>query len=128
MLEKFRTNLPNTRVICSTIQAADLPDNGFDAAISWGMIFHLNHLDQAIALTKVARTLKPGGLFLFTSGDKGDKDDDGIEGAPMNGVPFHYWSRTTEGYRELLEQMGLRLVDTFQDPETQDMYYLAQKV
>lgn len=127
MVEKFRRNLPNTPVICSTIQDADLPHGGFDAAISWGMLFHLNHADQATALAKVAHALRTGGRFLFTSGDRGNKDDDGIEGAPMNGVPFHYWARTPEGYRELLEQVGLRLIDTFQDRKTMDTYYLAEK-
>jgi hypothetical protein len=46
----------------------------------------------------------------------------------MTGVPFHYWSRTPEGCRELLEQSGLRLIDTFQDSRTQDTYYIAEKM
>ena len=128
MLEKFRANLPNTPVMCSTIQAVELPNNAFDAAILWGMIFHLNHGDQSMAFAKVAAALKAGGRFLFTSGDRGSKEDDGIEGAPMNGVPFHYWSLGADGYREALSQVGLRLVETSQDPRHSDTYYLAEKV
>jgi hypothetical protein len=114
-------------VICSTIQAVELPSDAFDAAISWGMIFHLNHDAQAVAFAKVAAALKAGGGFLFTAGDTGSEDDDGMDGAPMNGVPFHYWSRTPEGYRELLGDTGFKLIEMFQDPRTQDTYYIAQK-
>lgn len=46
----------------------------------------------------------------------------------MNGVLFHYWSRTAEGYRELLEQVGLHLIETCHDPRTRDTYYLAEKI
>ena len=127
MLEKFRTNLPGTPTICSAIQTAHLPDRHFDAAISWGMIFHLNHQDQAIAFAKIAAALKTSGRFLFTAGDRGNKGDDGIDGAPMNGVPFHYWSCTPDGYRELLEQVGFLFIETFQDRETQDTYYVSEK-
>jgi SAM-dependent methyltransferase len=126
MVEQFRTNLPGTPVMCSPIQTTRLPIDRFDAAIAWGVIFHLTHGDQALAFAKVARALKPGGRFLFTSGDRGDKDDNGIEGAPMNGVPFHYWSLTREGYRELLRQHGLRLIEVHQDGG-QNTYYLAEK-
>ncbi len=126
MLERFRANLPSTRAICSPIQTADLLPGHFDAAISWGMIFHLPHHDQALVFAKVAEALKPGGRFLFTSGDQGEPDDDGIEGAPMNGVPFHYWSLTPEGYEALLQQHGFRLIETHQD-SGKNTYYLAEK-
>jgi hypothetical protein len=94
----------------------------FDAAVAWGVLFHLPHEEQRKAMGKIASALKPVGLFLFTSGDQdGDK-----QGEPMNGVPFHYWSFTIEGYRELVAQNGMTLVDVHRDAG-QNTYYLAAK-
>ncbi len=122
MLERFQTNCPGTPFICSPIQSVDLQGQLFDSAVAWGVLFHLRHEEQRKAIAKVASALKPVGLFLFTSGDQdGDK-----QGEPMNGVPFHYWSFTIEGYRELLAQNGMTLVDVHCDAG-QNTYYLAAK-
>jgi SAM-dependent methyltransferase len=126
MLEKFRANLPATLAICSPIQSAMLPDEHFDAAISWGVLFHLPHAEQSLAIQRLASVLKTGGKLLFTSGDRGDRTDDGIQGEPMNGVPFHYWSLTPDGYRSLLAEHGLVLLDVHQD-QGKNTYYLAEK-
>jgi len=120
MLERFKTNCPGTPFICAPIQSADLDGRLFDAAVAWGVIFHLPHDEQRRAIAKIASVLKPGGLFLFTGGDEdGDK-----EGDPMNGVPFHYWSFSIDGYRELLRANGLTLVDVRRDVG-QNTYYLS---
>jgi SAM-dependent methyltransferase len=122
MLERFETNCPGTPFVCTPIQSANLEGQLFDAAVAWGVLFHLPHEEQRKAMGKVASALKPVGLFLFTSGDQdGDK-----QGEPMNGVPFHYWSFTIEGYRELLAQNGMTLVDVHRDAG-QNTYYLATK-
>jgi SAM-dependent methyltransferase len=121
MLERFEKNCPETPFICAPIQSADLEGRLFDAAVAWGVIFHLPHDDQRRAIAKIASLLKPGGLFLFTAGDEeGDK-----EGDPMNGVPFHYWSFSIDGYRALLKANGLTLVDVHRDAG-QNTYYLAR--
>ena len=62
-----------------------------------GVLSHLPHSEQALAVRRIASALKKRGKFLFTSGDKGTRIDDGIERQPMNEVPFHYWSLTAEG-------------------------------
>jgi hypothetical protein len=53
-----------------------------------GSSLHLEHAEQMKAIAKISQALKQGGLFLFTAGDR----DGSIEGTPMNGVPFRYWS------------------------------------
>jgi SAM-dependent methyltransferase len=121
MLERFEANCPGTPFICAPIQSADLEGRWFDAAVAWGVIFHLPHNEQRRAIAKIASVLKPGGLFLFTAGDEdGDK-----EGDPMNGVPFHYWSFSIDGYRELLRANGLTLLGVHRDVG-QNIYYLAR--
>jgi hypothetical protein len=44
-------------------------DGVFDAAVSWGMLFHLEPRDQAAAFAAVSRVLKPGAPFLFTAAE-----------------------------------------------------------
>jgi len=61
-------------------------------------------------------------FFLFTAGD----EDGSKQGEPMNGVPFHYWSFTVEGYRELLEANDLTLLDVRRD-DGKNVYYLGRK-
>ena len=122
MLEQFRVNLPHTPAICERIQSCDFHGRVFDAALSWGVIFHLPYDEQRQTFAKMADVLKPGGQFLFTSGDK----DGDIEGAPMNGVPFHYYSFSIEGYREVLRDYGFTLIDTHAD-RGQNTYYLATR-
>jgi len=121
MLERFQTNCPGTPFICAPIQSADLLGHVFDAAIAWGVLFHLTQEQQRLAIANIASVLKPGGLFLFTAGDEhGDK-----EGEPMNGVPFHYWSFSVEGYRQTLNANSLTLLDVHRDAG-QNIYYLAR--
>jgi hypothetical protein len=44
----------------------------------------------------------------------------------MNGVPFRYWSFTVDGYRKLLHEFGLTLLNVQRDAG-ENIYYLARK-
>ena len=77
------------------------------------------------AIAKVASVLKPGGWFLFTSGDE-QGDAEPFEGEPMNGVRFFYYSFTRDGYRDVLREHGLTLEKTHID-KGENIYYLARK-
>jgi SAM-dependent methyltransferase len=127
MLARFAVNFPDVPTICAPIQDCDLAGLTFDAAIAWGVMFHLPNSEQVKAIAKVASVLKPGGLFLFTSGDEqGGMDGEPFEGEPMNGVRFFYYSFTKDGYRDLLREHGLTLEETHLD-KGKNMYYLARK-
>src|SRR5262245_50758657 len=121
MLAHFRRNLPDVSVKCAAIQTCDLDPRRFDAALAWGVIFHLTPEEQLAAFAKVASVLKPGGRFLFTSGDM-----NGSIGGEMNGVTFPYFSFDVEGYRQLLAEHGLTLVDVHKD-RGDNTYYLAER-
>jgi SAM-dependent methyltransferase len=120
MLERFRVNCPDTPFVCGAIQSCDLGGIEFDAAIAWGVLFDQD--EQAKAIARLAQALKAGGRLLFTSGDR----DGSIQGLPMNGVPFRYWSFSVEGYRSLLEAHGIELEGTHADAG-QNIYYGAVK-
>ena len=122
MLEHFRINCPDVRVICAPIQSTDFEGMTFDAAVAWGVLFHMDHAEQEKVVAKVAEVLKPGGWFLFTSGDQ----EGSIQGEPMNGVPFRYWSFSMEGYRHLLKANAFALIDVHRD-QGDNIYYLARK-
>jgi SAM-dependent methyltransferase len=123
MLERFQANCPGTPFICSSIQSVDFQGRVFDAAVAWGVLFHLPHDEQRKAIAKIASALKAGGLFLFTSGD----EDGTKQGEPMNGIPFRYWSFSVERYREVLAARALTLLDVHRDAG-ENIYYLARKM
>src|SRR3954451_3225048 len=49
MLAQFRTNLPATPVVRADVRRCPFANGAFDAAISWGMLFHLPRADQIAA-------------------------------------------------------------------------------
>jgi SAM-dependent methyltransferase len=122
MLERFRLNCPDTPAICSPVQTCDFQRRTLGAAVAWGVLFHLPHDAQGRAVARIAEVLKPGGLFLFTSGN----EDGSKQGKPMHGVPFRYFSFSVEGYRNLLAQHELTLCDVHSD-RWDNIYYLARK-
>jgi ubiquinone/menaquinone biosynthesis C-methylase UbiE len=125
MLIRFRENVSGTPAVRGDARACPFLNETFDAAISWGMWFHLVPRDQATAFASVSRLLKPGAPFLFTAAEiPGVKADDrGITGT-MNGVTFHYYAVTD--YRTLLAEYGFDLVNVYDDPGV-STYYLARK-
>jgi ubiquinone/menaquinone biosynthesis C-methylase UbiE len=125
MLERFRVNLPTTSVVGGDARSSPFAENVFDAAISWGMMFHLTRGDQTTAFANVSRVLKLGAPFLFTAAEIAEiaSDDAGITGT-MNGVTFHYYA--VASYRALVARHGFELVDVYDDPGV-STYYFARK-
>ncbi|NOK32421.1 class I SAM-dependent methyltransferase [Corallococcus exercitus] len=122
LLARFQANFPHVPVVCAPIQSCELQARAFDAAIAWGVLFHLRHEEQEQAIARIASALKPGAAFLFTSGDTHGS----MDGAPMNGVPFRYHSYSVDGYRDLLRTHGLTLEETHTDPGG-NLYFLSRK-
>jgi SAM-dependent methyltransferase len=124
MLARFLINTPGTPAVRGDARRCPFADGVFDAAISWGMIFHLPRGDQAMVLASVSRVLKPGAPFLFTAAEREGDDAAGITGE-MNGVTFHYY--TVPSYRALAAEHGLELVSVYDDPGV-STYYLMRKL
>lgn len=124
MLARFRLNLPYTPVVCGDARWAPFKDGCFDAAISWGMMFHLSGSEQAAALANVSRVLKRGAPFLFTATEIDGAGDSGITGT-MNGVTFTYYA--VPSYQALVLEHGMVLTDIHDDPGV-STYYVARKL
>jgi ubiquinone/menaquinone biosynthesis C-methylase UbiE len=127
MLARFRLNLPGTPAVRAGAQTLPFADATFDGAVAWGVMFHLPQVEEIEVIASVARVLKPGGSFLFTGGYAAGADQDpGDHVGEMNGVEFHYYSFTRDGYRRVLADHGLSLVD-FHTDKGANGYYLATK-
>ena len=124
MLARFRVNLPATPAVRAVAQALPFADATFDGAVAWGVMFHLPQAEEINVIASVASVLKPNGSFLFTAGDVGDDSGDHI--GIMNGVEFHYYSFTVDGYRRVLIDHDLTLVD-FHTDKGENGYFLATK-
>jgi len=123
MLSRFVRNCPEAFAVRGVVQSIPFADGIFDAAIAWGVMFHLEPQDGVRAIASVSRVIKPGAPFLFTSGDVDDfhgKED------KMNGVTFRYFSYTRDNYRRILQDHGFALVDVHND-SGDNTYYLARK-
>jgi SAM-dependent methyltransferase len=110
MLERFRSNVPEATVQYARAQDSDFFGLTFDAAIAWGILFHLSDSDQEKVITKAAATLRPGGILLFTSGE-----EDGVRTGKMDNVEFSYRSLGVERYARILATAGLDLVSHHSD-------------
>lgn len=123
MLARYRQNCPEAFAARGTIQSCPFAEAVFDAAIAWGIMFHLNPDDAIQSVANVSRILKDGAPFLFSSGDV-----DGFKAklGNMNGVTFRYFSYSIESYRRILADQGLKLVDVHADSGN-NTCYLARK-
>lgn len=123
MLARFPLNCPDTPAVRAVAQACPFVEGTFDAAIAWGVLFHLPQPEQVQAVSDVSRVLKPGAPFLFTAGDVDGRDP---HVGTMNGVEFPYYSFTIDGYQRILHENGLKLI-AFHVDKGDNSYYLARK-
>jgi ubiquinone/menaquinone biosynthesis C-methylase UbiE len=124
MLARFVVNCAGTPALRAAAQCLPLRDDAFEAVIAWGVLFHLPQADQRRVVAEVSRVLRAGGAFLFTAGDV--DDDSGTHVTPMNGVDFHYYSYSVDGYRRILAEQGIELLNVTVDAG-RNTYYSARK-
>ncbi len=121
MVKIFSENFPTIPVQCASILEFDFFAETFDAAIAWGVMFHLTEPEQQSAIQRIASVLKSGGYFLFSSGKEA-----GMRSGAMYDVEFSYYSLGSEKYQKTLAEQGMTLLsECFGEGE--NYYYLAQK-
>jgi ubiquinone/menaquinone biosynthesis C-methylase UbiE len=125
MLARFPANCPGVPAVRAIVQQLPFAEESFDAAIAWGVLFHLPQAEQVRAIEQVGRVLRTGAPFLFTSGDVEGSSDEFV--GTMYRVTFHYYSFTVDGYRRILRERGFELRDVHADAG-KNTYYLACKV
>lgn len=119
MVAAFHARFPEAPVACEPIEESTFFDREFDGAIAWGVMFLLPLDAQAQVIRHVARALKPGGSFVFTSPSKECTWSDALTG--LTSI-----SPGAEAYRQMLAAEGLTLMREMQD-EGENHYYLSLK-
>ena len=119
MVSAFRRNFPETPVICEAAEQLHDFDQGFDAAIAWGLMFLLAPEKQKIVIQNISNALNYGGRFLFTSPRKAVTWTDirtGRKSVSLGAIK----------YQSLLSSANLSLVAEYDD-EGSNHYFEAEK-
>jgi SAM-dependent methyltransferase len=120
MIARYRRTFPDVPARCERAEQCTFPDGSFAAVVAWGVLFHLSEAEQRTVIEKVARWLKTGGWFLFTSGK-----DRGTRKGTMNGVTFRYTSLGVKEYRSVMQRTGMKLEDSRYDA-WENFVYIAR--
>lgn len=103
-VELARQNVPTGVFIDADMTQAAFPPGSFDAVVAFYSIIHVPREEQPALFDRIARWLRPGGVFLATlsSGDTPADYEPNWLGVPM------YWSGfDPEVTRRLIEDAGL---------------------
>lgn len=108
LLAAFRHALPHAPAACETAEDSGYFGRRFDGAVAIGLLFLLPPTTQAVVIDRVARALRPGGRFLFSAPAIACCWTDTLTGGVSQ-------SLGGEGYRALLDQVGLRPTGEYDD-------------
>ena len=104
MLEIARLAVPEAEFIHSDMIDVQLPD-GFDGAIAWDSIFHVERKHHSDIFLKLAQSLEHGGRLLLSVGGSGAS----AFTSEMFGHTFSYSGYEPEVIRTLLEVAGFEI-------------------
>jgi SAM-dependent methyltransferase len=119
LINAFRGRFPKAQAECSAVEDSEFFHRTFDGVIAWGLIFLLSADVQAVVIGRVARALRPGGRFLFTSPREPVTWLDAL-------TERMSISLGVEKYEQILRAEGLTLVGESSD-EGDNHYYFALK-
>lgn len=121
MVEAFQQRFPSVQVQCAdvTVDEPDFFGLRFDAVVAWGLLFLLTPEQQIHLIAQVARALRPGGRFLFTSPAQACEWNDVLTGRKSVSL-----GRST--YGQILQTEGFTL-DSETVDEGDNHYYWASR-
>jgi ubiquinone/menaquinone biosynthesis C-methylase UbiE len=116
-LRRARGNVPQATFVQGDLATLELPAETVDAVTAFYSITHVPREEHAALFARVARWLRPGGLFLASLGAHGSEDWTG----EWLGIEMFFSSHDAETNRRLLRESGFELlldeVVTMQEPE-----------
>jgi len=115
LVADFRRRFPFAEVACEPVETSGLFQRKFDGAVAIGLLFLLPAEDQRQVINRVARTLEPGGRFLFSAPRQACEWSDTLTARPS-------LSLGEAEYRHLLDQAGLALSGHFIDEGGNDYF------
>jgi len=119
MIAAFRERFPHAHAECSSVEDSEFFNTTFDGVVAWGLMFLLSPGIQRLVIRKVARALKRGGKFIFTSPRVAVTWIDVLTGRESTSLGF-------QTYQEILLAEGLVLSGE-QSDEGENHYYLVSK-
>ena len=105
MIDIIRSRFPEHNWQHMDMRALDFR-NTFDGIIAWHSFFHLKTSNQKETLEKFAQHLSSGGVLMFTIGFK-----EGEAIGNIGGEAVYHASLSAEVYRELLNDLGMNVID-----------------
>jgi ubiquinone/menaquinone biosynthesis C-methylase UbiE len=108
MVELAQPNIPTATFVRADMASVEFPPELFDGVCAFYSLTHLPQKELPILLRRVARWLKPGGLFVASMGS--GEDPGSVEDEWVGGVPMYFAGHTVQTNEELVEEAGLRVV------------------
>jgi cyclopropane fatty-acyl-phospholipid synthase-like methyltransferase len=105
-IEAARRNVPNATFIQSDLAAIDFPDGSFDGVTAFYVLSHVPREEHGDVFRRIARWLRPGGLFLATLGAEDSSDWFG----EWLDTPMFFSSFDAAENRRLVEEAGFDLL------------------
>lgn len=106
LLEIARRHLPESHFEQRQIETDEALPGPFDGAICWDALFHLDREHHEPLFRRVAAALRPGSIFLLTSG--GSANDPFTD--TMFGETFSYDAHPPEDTKRLVESAGFEII------------------
>lgn len=119
LLARFTERFPQFECACHDLATSPFFARTFDAAVAVGVLFLLPPETQRSVITRVAKLLRPGGWFLFTSPAPAAEWTDAITGHRSQ-------SLGAAEYSAALHAAGLTLQREFED-NGGNHYFLARR-
>jgi cyclopropane fatty-acyl-phospholipid synthase-like methyltransferase len=125
-LDLAARRVPGATLIKADMASVDFPPATFDAVVSFYAIIHVPREEHGALITRIARWLKPGGVFLATwplTSWEGEEENWQGWGAPM------WWSHYDRGtYLGLLQGAGFNIISADLHSDTEEwLWVLAAK-
>lgn len=124
MIQLCRKRFPEHHWVINDMRKLQI-NEGFDLVIAWHSLFHLPHDHQRHVLKQISLFVKPGGLFMFTSGH-----EYGEVWSDNGGYDLYHASLSAEEYKEILQENGFHIqINKIQDPNCGDAtVWVAKKL
>ncbi len=110
-------NVPAATFQQADMAAIDFPKGSFDAVVAFYALTHLPREEQGPLLKRIARWLRPGGLFFATMGVRADP---GTVEADWLGAPMYFSHHDAATNRRLVEKAGLTVARAEIESEDED--------
>lgn len=102
-----RRHVPRADFIVTDMTEIDFPPGSFDAVAAFYSLIHLPREEQPGMIAKIARWLRPGGLYVA---NMGTADNPGFLEDWIDGVPMFWSSFDAETNLGMIRQAGLSLL------------------